>query len=75
MARHGIWHTGMQISALKYDPKQPRIMDTWHLMHEMNPKHKTRHMHWPIAIQNMHYLNMKCEDRFKEAPKQACLQF
>ena len=63
----------MQISEAKYDAKQPRIMETWHPMHEMNPKHKSSHMHGPITIQNMHYLNMKCEDIFKTAQKQAYL--
>ena len=63
------------IPALKCDTKQPRIMETWHPMHGMNPKYKTRHMHWPIAIQKMHYLNMKCEDRIKKAQKQEYLQF
>ena len=38
MARHGIWYANMQISALKYDTKQPRNMETWHPMHGMNPE-------------------------------------
>ena len=65
----------MQISVLKYDAKQPRNMETWHPMHGMNPKYKTRHMHWPIAIHNMHYLIMKYEDRSKTVPKNAYFQF
>ena len=75
MARHETWNAHMKIPVQKYDAKQPRNMETWHPMHGMNPKHKTRHMHWPIAIQNMHYLIMKYEERIKTVPKNAYFQF
>ena len=38
MARHGIWHTSMQILVAKYDAKRPQNMETWHPIHGMRPE-------------------------------------
>ena len=51
------------ISALKYGGKQPRNEAKWHEMQGNAPKCNIRHPKWPIAMLNMHNMDMQCKDR------------
>ena len=62
-------------SAMKSGGKQPRNEAKVHPMHGMVPKHEFWHPKWPIAIPNMHNMDMECKDRSKAAPKLAFYQY
>ena len=51
------------ISAAKYGGKQPRKEAKWHEMQGNVPKCNIRHPKWPIAMLNMHNMDMQCKDR------------
>ena len=63
-----LWH-GMEsnhsnrISAIKYGGKQSRNEAKWHQMHEIVAKCDIRYPEWPIAMLNMHNMDMQCKDR------------
>ena len=59
------------ISALKCGGKQPRKEAKTHPMHGIVPKHGLWHPKWPIAISNMHNMDMQWIDSSKSAPKLA----
>ena len=69
LMRHEVWHTSMQISEAINDAKQPRNVVKQHPMHGIVPKYEIWHPKWPIAMPNMHCMNVKCEERNKAVPK------
>ena len=76
-AWQGMQHD-MQTCKFQYQNMLQNSPETWQYgtrCMKWDPKRKTRHTQWPIAIQSMHYLNMKCEDRIKTVPKQVYFQF
>ena len=62
-------------SAMEYGVKQPRNESKVHPMHGIVPKHEFWHPKWPIAIPNMHNMDMQRKYRIKAAPRKAFLQF
>ena len=56
-------------SAMKCGGKQPRNEAKTHPMHGIVPKHEFWHPKWPIAIPNMHNMDMQWIDSSKAAPK------